>query len=110
MIYSVFLGAGKTTLLNYVLAEQHSKRIAVILNEFGEGKSKYITYKNNFSTLKQNCVVLKFRVNVRQNYNLETCICSHPVFIILSQRRQSSLSDSVAIAVSRLQRPQFSLV
>lgn len=31
-------GAGKTTLLNYILTEQHNKRIAVILNEFGEGK------------------------------------------------------------------------
>jgi len=31
------LGSGKTTLLNYVLTEQHNKRIAVILNEFGEG-------------------------------------------------------------------------
>lgn len=31
-------GAGKTTLLNYILTEQHQKKIAVILNEFGEGK------------------------------------------------------------------------
>jgi len=31
-----FLGAGKTTLLNYVLQENHGKRIAVIENEFGE--------------------------------------------------------------------------
>jgi len=30
-------GVGKTTLLNYVLTEQHGKKIAVILNEFGEG-------------------------------------------------------------------------
>lgn len=30
-------GAGKTTLLNYILTEQHDKKIAVILNEFGEG-------------------------------------------------------------------------
>jgi len=31
-----FLGSGKTTLLNYILQEQHGKRIAVIENEFGE--------------------------------------------------------------------------
>jgi G3E family GTPase len=32
-----FLGAGKTTLLNYILKENHGKRIAVIENEFSEG-------------------------------------------------------------------------
>lgn len=31
-----YLGAGKSTLVNYVLNGQHGKRIAVILNEFGE--------------------------------------------------------------------------
>jgi G3E family GTPase len=31
-----FLGAGKTTLLNHILTSNHSKRIAVIENEFGE--------------------------------------------------------------------------
>jgi len=31
-----FLGAGKTTLLNYVLRENHGRKIAVIENEFGE--------------------------------------------------------------------------
>lgn len=36
-ILSGFLGSGKTTLLNYILTENHSKRIAVIENEFGEG-------------------------------------------------------------------------
>merc|ERR1719356_1302381 len=29
------LGSGKTTLLTYILTEQHQKKIAVILNEFG---------------------------------------------------------------------------
>ncbi len=31
-----YLGAGKTTLLNQVLTAQHGKKIAVIVNEFGE--------------------------------------------------------------------------
>jgi G3E family GTPase len=31
-----FLGAGKTTLLNYVLRENHGKKIAVVENEYGE--------------------------------------------------------------------------
>lgn len=38
-IITGFLGSGKTTLLNYVLTEQHGKKIAVIMNEFGEGDS-----------------------------------------------------------------------
>lgn len=33
-----FLGSGKTTLLNYILTEKHDKKIAVILNEFGESE------------------------------------------------------------------------
>ncbi|MCC7283363.1 MAG: GTP-binding protein [Acetobacteraceae bacterium] len=31
-----YLGAGKTTLLNRILSEQHGRRFAVVINEFGE--------------------------------------------------------------------------
>jgi G3E family GTPase len=31
-----FLGSGKTTLLNHVLSQQHGRKVAVIINEFGE--------------------------------------------------------------------------
>ena len=35
-LISGYLGSGKTTLVNYILTAQHGRRIAVILNEFGE--------------------------------------------------------------------------
>ncbi|KAI6906022.1 cobW-domain-containing protein [Hortaea werneckii] len=38
-IITGYLGAGKTTLLNYILTARHGKKIAVVLNEFGNSSS-----------------------------------------------------------------------
>ncbi|KAJ1917892.1 hypothetical protein H4219_002936 [Mycoemilia scoparia] len=48
-ILTGFLGSGKTTLLNYILNENHGKRIAVIMNEFGDsqGVDKSLVTKND---------------------------------------------------------------
>jgi len=35
-ILAGFLGSGKTTLLNYILTQEHGKKLAIIENEFGE--------------------------------------------------------------------------
>ena len=51
-IVTGFLGAGKTTFLNFILTEQHEKRIAVILNEFGEGKFLQTLYHCTSNTCK----------------------------------------------------------
>jgi len=49
-IVTGYLGAGKTTLLNYILTEQHGKKIAVILNEFGDCTSCYPPLQDPFLT------------------------------------------------------------
>ncbi|KAJ4337898.1 hypothetical protein N0V95_008193 [Ascochyta clinopodiicola] len=54
-IVTGYLGAGKTTLLNYILTAQHGKKIAVILNEFGDSVSaidieKQLTVSDSNST------------------------------------------------------------
>lgn len=47
-IVTGYLGAGKSTLLNYILTEEHSKKIAVILN--GLNPLSFI-YLDSFSAL-----------------------------------------------------------
>jgi len=49
LLLQVFLGSGKTTFLNYILTQNHGKRIAVIENEFGEVGIDDALVKDKFS-------------------------------------------------------------
>lgn len=48
-----FLGAGKTTLVNYILKEQHGKKICVIENEFGAVNIDESLVKENMSEAEE---------------------------------------------------------
>ncbi|KAK3678277.1 hypothetical protein LTR78_001572 [Recurvomyces mirabilis] len=54
-IITGYLGAGKTTLLNYILTARHGKKIAVILNEFGNSTDieKSLTVNQGDSSVEQ---------------------------------------------------------
>ncbi|KAL1915340.1 uncharacterized protein VTP21DRAFT_6798 [Calcarisporiella thermophila] len=80
-IVTGFLGSGKSTLLNYILTEKHEKRIAVILNEFGDssGIDKSISVGQNgalceeWLELKNGCMCCSVKDNgVKAIENLMT--------------------------------------
>ncbi|EFW98480.1 vitamin b12 biosynthesis, cobw-like protein [Grosmannia clavigera kw1407] len=54
-IVTGYLGAGKTTLLNYILTAQHGKKIAVIMNEFGDSVDieKSLTVNKNGEAVEE---------------------------------------------------------
>eukprot|EP00397_Hematodinium_sp_SG-2012_P034833 GEMP01037398.1.p1 GENE.GEMP01037398.1~~GEMP01037398.1.p1 ORF type:complete len:356 (+),score=96.75 GEMP01037398.1:124-1191(+) len=60
-----FLGAGKTTFLNYVLSENHGKKLGVLINEFGETSvdDTLIVTSNDepVITMANGCVCCKIR-------------------------------------------------
>ncbi|CAN7739869.1 GTP-binding protein [Caballeronia sp. LjRoot29] len=59
-----FLGAGKTTLLNRILSEQHGRRYAVIVNEYGElgiDGALVVSAEDEVIELNNGCVCCKVR-------------------------------------------------
>ncbi|KAK3323437.1 CobW/HypB/UreG, nucleotide-binding domain-containing protein [Cercophora scortea] len=54
-IVTGYLGSGKTTLLNYILTAQHGKKIAVIMNEFGDSLDieKSLTINRNGESVEE---------------------------------------------------------
>ncbi|MBN8908972.1 MAG: GTP-binding protein, partial [Rhodospirillales bacterium] len=50
-----YLGAGKTTLLNRILTEQHGRKYAVVINEFGElGVDNYLVVDTDEEVFEMN--------------------------------------------------------
>ncbi|EXK85722.1 hypothetical protein FOQG_10200 [Fusarium oxysporum f. sp. raphani 54005] len=75
-IVTGYLGAGKTTLLNYILTAHHGKKIAVIMNEFGDSLDieKSLTVNKGGEQIEEwlevgngcICCSVKYVLNVRQ--------------------------------------------
>lgn len=52
-IVTGFLGAGKSTLLKHLLSENKNKKIAILLNEFGQSMEiEKLTIKNNDESIE----------------------------------------------------------
>src|SRR5687768_4442208 len=65
-----FLGAGKTTLLNRILTADHGRRIAVIVNEFGEvGIDHHLLISSDQEVVQVNngCICCTVRGDLLQN-------------------------------------------
>lgn len=71
VILTGFLGAGKTTLLNRILTADHGRRIAVIVNEFGEvGIDHHLLISSEQEVVQVNngCICCTVRGDLLQNF------------------------------------------
>ena len=67
-----FLGSGKTTLLNYILKQNHGKKIAVIENEFGEigiDSEFVIGADDNIFEMSNGCICCSIRDDLIETLN-----------------------------------------
>jgi G3E family GTPase len=71
VILSGFLGSGKTTLLNRILTAEHGRRIAVIVNEFGEVGIDYhmlLASDNEVVQMNNGCVCCTVRGDLVRSF------------------------------------------
>jgi G3E family GTPase len=77
IILTGFLGSGKTTLLNRILTAEHGRRVAVIVNEFGEvGIDHHLLLSSNQEVVQMSngCVCCTVRGDlVRSFFQLMEC-------------------------------------
>jgi G3E family GTPase len=71
IILTGFLGSGKTTLLNRILTAEHGRRVAVIINEFGEvGIDHHLLLSSNQEVVQMNngCVCCTVRGDLVRSF------------------------------------------
>ena len=94
IILSGFLGSGKTTLLNRILTAEHGRRVAVIVNEFGEvGIDHHLLLASDQEVVEMNngCVCCTVRGDLVRSF-----------FQLLKQRDKF---DTVVIETTGLAEP-----
>src|SRR5690606_17852760 len=100
-----FLGAGKTTLLNYVLHAEHGRKVAVLVNDFGEiniDSELIVGIENevdNTISLSNGCICCSLRGDMLLSLIELLEQPEPPEYIILEA---SGVSDPAAIALSFL--------
>ncbi|HML94922.1 MAG TPA: GTP-binding protein [Thermodesulfobacteriota bacterium] len=98
-----FLGAGKTTLLNYVLHAEHGRKVAVLVNDFGEiniDSELIVGIENevdNTISLSNGCICCSLRGDMLLSIIELLEQPEPPEYIIIEA---SGVSDPAAIALS----------
>ena len=100
-----FLGAGKTTLLNYVLHAEHGRKVAVLVNDFGEidiDSELIVDIENevdNTISLSNGCICCSLRGDMLLSIIELLERPEPPEYIVIEA---SGVSDPAAIAMSFL--------
>lgn len=100
-----FLGAGKTTLLNYVLHAEHGRKVAVLVNDFGEiniDSELIVGIENevdNTISLSNGCICCSLRGDMLLSIIELLERPEPPEYIVIEA---SGVSDPAAIALSFL--------
>jgi G3E family GTPase len=97
-ILTGYLGAGKTTLLNRILSEDHGRRYAVIVNEFGEigiDGDLILSARENLTELANGCLCCTVRGDLVEAIG-QVLSAAEPVDAIIVEC--TGLADPVPVA------------
>lgn len=105
-IITGFLGSGKTTLLNHILCEPHGRRVAVLINEFGDvdiDSSLVVSADRDMVELSNGCICCS--MNDGLIAALERLLAREAPFDYLVIET-TGIADPVPVAMTFM-RPEF---